>query len=447
MKQILVFTIPLLLGNLLQNLFQVADTIIVGRFIGGTALAAVGSSMVVIQLLVAAFVGLTTGASIVISQFFGARKTKELKKTIATSMITMGGLSVLLMVFGFFGAGPMIRLIGVEEVIFDDAVIYLQTFMVGIAFPIYLNIYMAYMRALGDTKTPLVLLAIAAVLNVIFTIAFIVVLDWGIFGAGLATIVAQAMATFACVFIANKKIPILKLRLSELVFDREMFKLILTYGIPASIQMSITGFAQLTIMRLVNSLGAVATAGFSAGLRAENFGMLPLMNINIAISTFVGQNIGAGNEERAKEGLRSGMKLMVGIGLFTSALLLLSSSTLMGWFVSPDDVNATGIIQEGTLYLWTVSLFYVLFGIFFAFNGFFRGVGDQVIVMILTISSLSIRAVLAHIFVLVFGLGLDSLAWSIAIGWFLCGGFAYYYYKANRWKGKAATGKLKTEEE
>ena len=442
MKQMLVFTVPLLLGNLLQNLFQIADTIIVGRFIGGTALAAVGSTMAIIQLLVAIFIGLTTGASIVISQFFGAKKTEELKKTITTSMIAMGGLSLILMVFGYFGAGTMIRLIGVDEIIFDDAVTYLRTFMVGIAFPLYLNIYMAYMRALGDSKRPLILLAISAVINVILTIAFIVVLDWGIFGAGLATIVAQAIAVFACIFIANKKIPMLKIRFSELVFDKAMFKLILTYGIPASIQMSITGFAQLTIMRLVNSLGAVATAGFSAGLRAENFGMMPLMNINMAISTFVGQNIGAGNEERARMGLRSGMKLMIGIGLFTSAVLLIFSSTLMSWFVSPDDINAAGIIREGTLYLWTVSLFYVLFGIFFAFNGFFRGVGDQVIVMILTISSLTIRATLAHVFVLVFGWGLDSLAWSIAVGWFLCGCFAYFYYKSERWKGKAAMNKI-----
>ncbi|MCL2566205.1 MAG: MATE family efflux transporter [Defluviitaleaceae bacterium] len=447
MKQILMFSVPLLLGNFLQNLFQIADTIIVGRFIGGTALAAVGSSMAIIQLLVAAFVGLTTGASVVISQFFGARKEEELKRTVTTSMIAMGVLSVILMVFGFFGAGAMLRLLGVDDVIFDDAVIYLRTFMVGIAFPLYLNIYMAYMRALGDSKSPLILLAISAVLNVIFTISFIVVFDWGIFGAGLATIVAQGLAVFACIFIANRKIQVLKIRLSELVFDRAMFKLILTYGIPASIQMSITGFASLTIMRLVNSLGAVATAGFSAGLRAENFGLMPLMNMNMAISTFVGQNIGAGNEERAKLGLKSGMKLMIGIGAFTSIVLLILSQTLMGWFVSPEDINAQGIIYQGTLYLWSVSLFYILFGIFFAFNGFFRGVGDQVIVMVLTISSLTIRAVLAHIFVLVFGLGLDSLAWSIAVGWFLCGTFAYFYYRSGKWRGKAAMSKLKTEEE
>ena len=445
MKQILIFSIPLLLGNLLQNLFQVADTIIVGRFIGGTALAAVGSSMAVIMFLVSVLIGLTTGASVVISQFFGARKEEELKKTVATSMIAMAGFSVVLTILGVAGAGPILRLIGVEEIIFDDALLYLRTLMAGVVFPVYLNVYMAYMRALGDSRSPMVILAISAMLNVIFTIMFIVVFDWGMIGVGMATIVSQGIGTLACVFIASRKIPQLRLSPGDLKFDKKMFKLILTYGVPASVQLSITSLATLTVMRLVNSLGAVATAGFSAGVRAENFGLMPLMNLNLAISTFVGQNIGAGNEERAKIGLRSGMQLMIGIGSFGSVMMLILSPVLMGLFVSPYDINAAGIIYEGTLYLWTVSLFYVLFGIFFAFNGFFRGVGDQVIVMILTISSLTIRAVLAHIFILVFGFGLDSLAWSIGVGWFICGSFAYFYYRAGRWKGKAAMSKIKED--
>jgi Na+-driven multidrug efflux pump len=170
--------------------------------------------------------------------------------------------------------------------------------------------------------------------------------------------------------------------------------------------------------------------------------MMPLANINLAISTFVGQNIGAGNEERAKQGLRDGMKLMLGIGIFTSAILLIFSPQLMRMFVAQDYVNAAGIIHEGALYLSIISMFYVLFGIFFAFNGFFRGVGDQVIVMILTITSLTIRAVLAHVFVLVFNWDLAAIAWSIPIGWALCGGYAWYHYKKGRWKGKAAVNRV-----
>jgi len=438
MKQIVIFSVPLLLGNLLQNLFQVADTIIVGRFIGGTALAAVGSSMAILQFLVAVLIGLATGASIVISQFFGARKDEELKLTVSTSLIAMGGLAIVLTILGTLGAGTMLRFLGVEDIIFDDARIYLLVIMAGVAIPIYLNVYMAYMRALGDSRTPLIILAISAVLNVVFSIMFIVVFNWGMAGVASATLVAQSLALIACIMISNRRIPQLKLRLNEIKFDKKIFKLILTYGVPASIQMSVTSLASLTIMRLVNSLGAVATAGFAVGLRIENFAMMPLMNINMAIATFVGQNIGAKNVARAKEGLMNGMKLMLGIGLFTSAVILIFSPELMRMFVAPDDVNAAGIIAEGSLYLSIISMFYILFGIFFAFNGFFRGVGDQIIVMILTITSLTIRAVSAHVFVLGFGWGLESVGWSIPIGWALCGAYAFYHYKSGRWQGKAA---------
>jgi Na+-driven multidrug efflux pump len=316
--------------------------------------------------------------------------------------------------------------------------------MAGVVFPIYFNVYMAYMRALGDSRSPLIILSIALFLNIIFDLLFIIVFKWGMVGAGLATIVSQGFAAVACIWFANRKIP--ELRLDKLLFDKAIFKLILTYGIPASVQLSITSLASLTIMRLVNSLGAVSVAGFSAGLRVENFALMPLHNINMAISTFVGQNIGAGNEARAKQGLKSGMKLMIGIGVITSVILLALGPVLMGWFVSPGDINAAAIIREGSLYLSIISMFYILFGVFFAFNGFFRGVGDPVIVMILTIVSLTIRAVLAHVFVYALGMGLEAVAWSIPIGWAICGAYAILYYYKGWWRGKVAINRIKTDE-
>ena len=271
---------------------------------------------------------------------------------------------------------------------------------------------------------------------------FIVVFDWGMVGVSLATIIANAFGAIACMFIAERKIPQLRLRLKDLKFDKKIFKLILRYGVPASVQLSITSLASLTIMRLVNSLGAVATAGFSVGLRVENFAMMPLLNINMAIATFVGQNIGAGNETRAKQGLRSGMKLILGIGIVTSAILLFFGADLMRLFVEPDYINAEGIIREGALYLSVISMFFTLFGIFFAFNGFFRGVGDQVTVMILTIISLTLRATLAHVLILGFGWGLEAVAWSMPVGWLLCSIYAVFHYKLGRWKGKAVVNRV-----
>jgi len=242
--------------------------------------------------------------------------------------------------------------------------------------------------------------------------------------------------------MAERKIPQLRLRLNDLRFDKKIFKLILSYGVPAAVQLSITSLASLTIMRLVNTLGAVATAGFSVGLRVENFAMMPLLNINMAIATFVGQNIGAGDEVRAKQGLAVGIKLILGIGIVTSAILLLFSPELMRLFVEPGYVNAEGIIQSGALYLSIISMFFTLFGIFFAYNGFFRGVGDQLIVMKLTITSLTVRATLAHVLILGFGWGLEAVAWSMPVGWLICSIYAYFHYKTDRWKGKAVVNRM-----
>jgi len=440
MKQIFNFALPMLIGNLLQQLYSMTDTIIVGRYVSGTALASVGSSNSIIQFLVSVLIGLTTGASVVISQFYGAKKEAELKKTVSTSIVFMAVFSVIVTIGGVAGAGPLLRFLGVDEIIFEGAKIYLQIIMAGITFPVYFNMYMAYMRALGDSKSPLYILFVSTVLNIGLDVLFVAGFNWGIAGAAIATIMAQALAMVFCIWLAMRNIELL--RIPKLIFDKTILKLILTYGIPSSVQLSITSLASLTIMRLVNSFGAITVAGFTAGLRVENFALMPLSNVHTAISTFVGQNIGADQEGRAREGLWAGMKLMVIISLVTSALLLIFGRVFMGQFVSETDVNAASIISEGTLYLSIISLFYILFGVFFAFNGFFRGVGDAIVVMILTITSLVIRTLCAHFLADSAGLGIASVAWSIPVGWGLCGFFAFIYYKMNWWKGKVATNKV-----
>ena len=440
MKQIFSFALPMLVGNLLQQLYSMADTVIVGRFVSGTALAAVGSSNSIIQFLVSVLIGLTTGASVVISQFYGAKKEAELKRTVSTSIIFLAVFSIIITIGGVAGAGPLLRFLGVDDSIFEGAKLYLTIIMSGITFPVYFNMYMAYMRALGDSKSPLYILLFSTVLNIVLDILFVAGFGWGIAGAAIATIISQALAMVFCIWVAVRKIDLL--RIPKMVLDKTILKLILTYGIPTSIQLSITSLASLTIMRLVNSFGAIAVAGFSAGIRVENFALMPLSNINTAISTFVGQNMGADKEARAKEGLWAGMKLMIIISIVTSALLLIFSSTFMAQFVNEGDINAAAIIHEGTLYLSIISLFYILFGIFFAFNGFFRGAGDAIIIMILTITSLTIRTVSAHLIAAHTSMEIVAVAWSIPIGWGLCGFFAFVYYKMGWWKGKVVTNKV-----
>jgi len=228
------------------------------------------------------------------------------------------------------------------------------------------------------------------------------------------------------------------LRITQLVFDRELFAIILRYSVPAALQFSLTSLANLTIVRLVNSFGASAAAGYTAATRIDQFATMPLANVSMAISTFAGQNMGAGQQDRAKLGLKSGMLSMLSVGLIISALALTMGRWLIGQFVNPDDAQYTQILSVGVRYLSVIALFYSVFALFFAFNGFFRGVGDAIVVMGLTVTSLTIRAVSAYLLVNLAGMGPEAVAWSIPIGWTLCTLFAWFYYRKRLWAGKTA---------
>lgn len=435
-KQILLFSLPMLIGNVFQQLYSMVDAMVVGRYVGGGALGAVGASMPLINFLVGALIGLTTGASVVISQFYGAKEEVQLKRSVSTSAVFLAGLSVVIAAIGVLFTPIFLRWLSTPEDIFDMAVGYLRICLGGMLFPIFYNMYTAYMRALGDSKSPLYILIFSTILNIALDLWFVAGLGWGVDGAAWATILSQAVSCVACVLYANRYVPILKIQ--KLIFDRKLFGSILRYSIPAAMQISLTSLASLTIMRLVNFFGSLATAGYTAALKLDQFALMPLQNISMATSTFVGQNMGAGQPDRAKRGFRASMLFMIGIGLFVSLFVILFGKGLIGIFVDKADVDTGTIISIGNDYLTVIALFYTLHAIFFAFNGFFRGVGDAVIVMALTIVSLTIRAVFSYLLVSNFDMGPEAVAWSIPIGWGLCSLFAWFYYHKGFWKGKVA---------
>lgn len=435
-KQILFFSLPMLIGNVFQQLYSMVDAMVVGRYVSGGALGAVGASMPIINFLIGALIGLTTGASVVISQFYGAKEDEQLERAVSTSAIFLAALSIFIAVVGVVFAPTFLRWLDVPEDIFDMTVGYLRICLGGMPFPIFYNMYTAYMRALGDSKSPLYILIFSTILNIVLDLWFVAGLKWGVDGAAWATILSQAVSCVACILYANRFVPML--RIKKLIFDRKLFGPILRYSIPAAMQISLTSLASLTITRLINSFGYLATAGYTAALKLDQFALMPLQNISMATSTFVGQNMGAGQAERAQRGLRSSLLFMVGVGIFVSAFVILFGKGLTGLFVDKADPDAAAIVAIGNDYLTVIALFYTLFAVFFAFNGFFRGVGDAVIVMVLTVVSLTIRAVCAHIFVASFDMGPEAVAWSIPIGWGLCSLFAWFYYKKGFWKGKVA---------
>lgn len=435
-RQILIFTLPMLIGNVFQQVYNMVDAMVVGRYVSGDALASVGTAGVILNFMLAVMAGLTTGASVLLAQFFGAKQQDNVKRTVSTSFIFLAVLQLVVSVGGFLIIPAFLRLMSVPADIFGDTVLYLRIMLAGMIFPMIYNVYVAYLRALGDTKRPLYILIFSTVLNLGLDLLFVLRFRLGVAGVAYATIVAQALAALCIYLYVRRYMQIL--RVDKLVFDRSLFGPLLRYSIPSAIQLSMTSLASLTIVRLVNSFGSVILAGYTAATKLDQFAMMPLSNVSMAISTFCAQNMGAGREDRARQGLRSGLIIMCGMSVGLSGLLLLCGRWLVSQFVDAAAVDAVSIVSAGNSYLMVLACFYLLFAVFFAFNGFFRGVGDAVIVMALTITSLTIRALSSYALNYFTGMGVASIAWSIPIGWGLCGAFCVYYYKARKWAGKAA---------
>lgn len=435
-KQILLFSLPMLIGNLFQQLYSLVDALVVGRFVSGDALASVGVSMNILMFVVASLIGLTTGSAVLLSQFYGAKQDDKLKSTVSVSIIFLACLTVLLTTLGVTLAPALLRVLNASEDIIGDAVTYLRILMSGMVFPVFYNMYCAYLRALGDSRTPLYFLVFATMLNTVLDLFFVVKLNMGVMGAAVATITAQMAAAVACVIYVYRRVPLLQVK--KLKFDSSLFRAIIRYGAPAALQQSIVSLANLTITRLINSFGSAAMAGITAVTRIDQLAIMPVGNLASALSTFVAQNMGAGLEARAKKGFRTTLLFMLLISVCMSALLMAFSPQLVSLFLNKDDVNTIEILRIGKTYLSTMVMFYFLFAFLFGFNGFFRGVGDAVIAMVFPVFSLAIRALSAYGLVGFAGMGPEALAWSIPIGWGLSSLASWVYYRKGLWKGKVA---------
>jgi len=433
-RQIILFSLPLLLGNLFQQMYNAIAAMIVGQYIGGGALAAVGVCAFVMNFMLSIITGLTTGASVLISQFYGARQEENLRRTVSTSLVLLMAFTAVISIIGVVFAPSIIRIMDVPDDIFTDAVIYLRILMGGNIFGLIYNLYAAYLRALGDTRRPLYILVFSLVLNLSLTLLFVLLLNLGVAGAAWAIIAAQLSAAVLIYIYVLKCAPILKIK--TLVFDRSLVKSVLRYSIPVAVQLSITNFASLIIVRLVSSFGSAAIAGFSAAVRIEHFMTLPISTLSLAISTFVAQNMGAGLEERAKHGFRSSILFGAGLALCLTGVVMLLGQNLIAMFVDASDPDSAEIIRIGTEYMLTLAVFYVTFAFFFGFIGFFQGVGDAVIAMVLPITSFMLRASCSYLLAHFTDLGVTSLAYAIMIGWTFCGLFSLFYYKKRFWVGK-----------
>lgn len=430
-KLIFQFAAPMLLGNLFQQLFSIVDSIVVGKVIGKDALAAVGASFPVLFIMVSLIVGLVMGTTVVISQYYGAKDFVKVKRAIDTMYIYTAIAGILTTVIGLIISEPLLRLLALPEEIMPQALTYLRIYLSGNVIFFGFNGTSAVLRGLGDSKTPLYFLIIATIVNIILVILFVAVFKWGVAGAAYATLIANGVAFALAIIWLNRTHKLIRIALAGLHFDRETFRQSIGIGLPTGIQQTLIALGALALLGIVNKFGTDVIAGFSVASRLDALAIIPAMSFSQALSTFVGQNIGANKPERIRSGLMATIRMSGIVTIITSIVIVFTGHILMSLFTNDPEV-----IRLGDQYLTIVSSFYIMFTFMFIYTGLMRGAGDAMIPMFISLLSLwLIRIPLAWI--LSGKIGAAGIWWSIPAGWFIGLILSFIYYKSGRWKTKS----------
>lgn len=429
LKLIFYFALPMLFGNLFQQLYNVVDSAIVGKYLGDEALAAVGASFPIIFLLISLIIGITMGGTISISHYYGAKQFDQVRKAVDTLNIVIFCASIFIAIVGIAFSDQIFRLIELPEEVIPHASDYLQVYLFGLPFFFGFWNISAILRGVGDSKTPLYFLILSTLINIGLDFLFIAGFGWGIKAVALATIIAQAIGLVAAVYwIRNNEL--LRTRIKGIVFDHAVLKKSMRIGLPSGVQHVLFSLGMLAIFGIVNQFGVEVIAAYSGAMRLDSLAIMPAINLAGALSTFVGQNLGAGKFERVKRGLLSTLGMSMTISIFISLIMYFFGENLMSLFTSDPDV-----IRYGVDYLVISSSFYFVFSGLFSVNAVMRGAGDMIIPMLITLISLwLVRIPFAWYFT-------DTMAeqavwWSAPVGWITGLLLSTGYYFNGRWKRK-----------
>jgi len=430
-KLILLFALPMLLGNVFQQLYVFVDSIVVGNFLGKGALTAVGASFPVFFALISLGIGLATGAGVVISQFFGAKQYENVQKGIDTMYIILFISSIIIGVFGILFIDDILAVVKLPEGTEGPAKTYLTILLSGLILDFGYNGTAAIFRSLGDSKTPLYFLIIASVTNIVLDIVFIKYLDMGIEGIAIATLISKGGAFFTAVIYIKRKYELINIRLLGLKFDKSVFSKSVKIGLPSGLQHMFVALGMMAIYRIVSKFGMTVTDAYSVAMRIDFFGMVPAMSFSMALTAFTGQNIGAGRIDRVKQGLKATIIMSGTIAVLISLIVLTTAQYLMRAF-TPDEE----IIRIGTEYLLIVSSFYFIFSIMFSLMGAFRGAGDTLFPMFITLLTLwLIRVPFSEYLSRIYD---ETGIWyALPITWTFGMTASAVYYFTGRWKRKA----------
>ncbi len=430
-KNLLKFSLPLMIGNLLQQLYNVADTLIVGRFLGVDALAAVGSSYTLMVFLTAILLGLCMGSSAFFSIQFGKRDFDRLKNSFFLSFVFIGTITVLLNIFVFIKIDSIIELLQVPSEITGLMKDYLICIFIGIFATFLYNYFANLLRAIGNSVVSLAFLAISAVLNIILDLVFVLVFHWGVKGAAVATVISQYVSGIGIMLYYFFCFPDLRIQKRHIRWDVSILKEIASLSFLTCIQQSIMNLGILMVQGLINSFGTIVMAAFAAAVKIDSFAYMPVQDFGNAFSTFIAQNYGAGKSERIRKGIKCAAVCAFAFCFIVSLLVCIFARPLMCIFI---DATNTDIIEVGVNYLRIEATFYFGIGLLFLFYGFYRAVNKPGISVILTVISLGTRVALAYLLSAIPTIGVTGIWVSVPIGWILAdiAGVLYYIeYKKN----------------
>ena len=439
------FSLPMVAGNLFQQLYNMVDTAVVGKFVGEDAVAAVGSSFPIFFLSVAVAAGLSMGCNVVVSQLFGAGRIHEMKSTISTAIISLSVLGLILMALGTISAGPLLELLGTDPDIMADSQTYLRIYFGGAVFLFLYNTLNGIYNAQGDSKTPLIFLMISSLTNIVLDLLFVIRFHMGVAGVAWATLIAQgicAVASLAVLFLRMKRLPCEAGKEGEKIplFHKIAVKRIAQIGLPSMLQQSLVSLSMMMMQGLVNSYGKVLVAGYTAATKIDTLAMLPNLNFSNAMSSYTAQNIGAGRYDRVKQGLKASLFMVVVFSLLITVIIFLFGDQLLSLFLDPGDTS--GALGCGLTYMHTVSLFYILMGLLFVSNGMLRGSGDMGAFTLSSMANLFSRVAVAYALAYLTPLGANAIWWSIPAGWAIGSVVSLLRVKSGKWMRQAVSERI-----
>jgi len=423
-KNLLRFILPMILGNIFQQLYNITDSIIVGRFVGKNALAAVGTAYPIMSIALFLIVGLCIGTSILMSEFFGGGEIEKLKREISTTLICGIIFTAVISAVFFAVSFPLLKLISTPDEIIDDCDLYLKIFFCGLIFSFLYNIYTSALRAVGDSKAPLIFLIISVVVNIILDLLFVLEMNLGVKGVALATVISQAFSAVLIIVYINIKVPQLRLKRKDIKIDNSLLKQTINYSWITATQQTALYVGKLLVQGAVNPLGVDSIAAFNAVTRVDSFALTPSDSLNVSITTFTAQNRGAGKTERIAQGFKTALKMGVLFNIIVSFIIYIFAPDFLKIFLDPKDTEAINI---GIKYLRIMSIFYVGVAFCNVLQGYFRGLGDLKVTLLATSVNMFFRIITVYILAPI--IGLSAVAVATVCGWTVMIALELVFYK------------------